>query len=95
MSTVPLTAADRVEEWLTVREAAARAKCSTRLIYTNIKQGRLRASRLGYRKDIRILEGWLTGWIVSLSLPHVINPDAPEHPETPISYTRHGRKPTH
>ena len=70
-------------------------KVSTRTIYDNIKQGRLRASRLGYRKDIRILETWLDAWIISLSLPTVINPAAPEHPETPIPFTRHGRKPTH
>jgi excisionase family DNA binding protein len=87
-----------VAEWLTVKEAAARAKCSTRLIYENIQRGRLRASRLGTRNDIRILETWLMAWLVSLSTPTVINPDAPEHvgdaqPTTTIPFTRRGPKP--
>lgn len=81
-------------EWLTVKEAAKRAKCSERLIYDNIKRGRLRASRLGYRKDIRILETWLHAWIVSLSEPHVIDASAPETVDTAaIPFTRRGRKP--
>jgi excisionase family DNA binding protein len=81
-------------EWLTVKEAAARAKCSTRLIYENIQRGRLRASRLGTRNDIRILDAWLTAWLFSLSTPTVVNPDAPElvgDPQ-PLTFTRRGRK---
>jgi excisionase family DNA binding protein len=69
--------AERTYEWLTVKEAAARAKCSTALIYLAVRRGQLRASRLGVRKDIRILESWLDAWIVSLSTPTLINPNAP------------------
>lgn len=63
--------------WLTVKEAAARAKVSDETIYGNIKRGRLRAARIGTRKDIRILLDWLDAWMVSLSTPTIINPDAP------------------
>jgi excisionase family DNA binding protein len=91
-------AAPRIYEWLTVKEAAARAKCSTKLIYLAVSQGRLRGSRLGVRKDIRILESWLDAWITSLSTPTLINPDAPGEDIPagigPLSFTRHGRKPT-
>jgi excisionase family DNA binding protein len=76
--------------WLTVKEAAAIAKVSPKLIYLNIKQGRLRASRLGYRKDIRIRENWLEEWMVSLSTPHEITPDPAAG--GPLSFKRHGRK---
>jgi excisionase family DNA binding protein len=54
--------------WLTVKEAAARAKCSTKLIYLAVRRGQLRASRLGVRRDIRILESWLDSWMMSLSI---------------------------
>jgi len=80
-------------EWLTVKEAAKRAKCSDKLIYLAIRRGQLRASRLGVRKDIRILESWLYAWIVSLSTPTIINPDAPgeDPPLGPLPFPR--RKP--
>jgi len=76
--------------WLTVKEAAARAKCSTDLIYQNIKLGRLRASRLGYRKDIRIRDTWLEAWLVALSTPHEIVPDPAAG--GPLPFNKRGRK---
>jgi excisionase family DNA binding protein len=81
--------------WLTVKEAAERAKCSDKLIYHNIHQGRLRASRLGTRKDYRILQAWLDAWMTSLSTPTVINPGAPgeDPPLGAIPFTRRGPKP--
>ena len=36
-------------EWLTVNEAAKVVKCGRRLIYREVKVGRLRAARLGLR----------------------------------------------
>lgn len=76
--------------WLTVKEAAAYAKVSPALIYLNIKQGRLRASRLGYRKDIRIRVNWLEEWMIRLSTPHEI--DTPDPSARPLAFPRHGRK---
>ena len=40
-------AAAEASPWLTVREAAARAKVSTKLIYGSVTAGRLKAARLG------------------------------------------------
>ena len=78
--------------WLTVREAAAWAKVSPGLIYLNIKLGRLRASRLGFRNDLRIKTEWLEAWIEALSEPH----DLPAGPVAeklgPIKFTKRGRK---
>lgn len=92
MATAP---AERTYEWLTVKEAAARAKCGVRLIYHAMHRGQLRASRLGVRKEYRILESWVDAWIVSQSLPTLINEDAPGEapPATgPLPFTRRGRK---
>jgi excisionase family DNA binding protein len=88
--------AARTYEWLTVKEAAARAKCHPNLIYLAVREGRLRASRLGVRKDIRILESWLDAWMKSLSTPTVINPNAPGEDLpvgiAPLAFNRRGRK---
>lgn len=81
--------------WLTVKEAAAIVKVSPGLIYLNIKLGRLRASRLGFRNDLRIRQEWLEEWAIALSEPHEIGapPPVPGAPAVgPIAFTRHGRK---
>jgi hypothetical protein len=50
-------------DWLTVKEAAARAKCSTQFIYLATGRGRLRASRLVTKTveatDGRSVERWI------------------------------------
>jgi excisionase family DNA binding protein len=94
MSTV-LEEPSTTYQWLTVKEAAERAKVGTGMIYLAIKQGRLRASRLGVRKDFRILESWVDAWISSASEPTLVNPNAPgvDAPTgRPIPFNRHGRK---
>jgi excisionase family DNA binding protein len=75
--------------WLTAREAAARAKCSTKFLYASIRGGKLRAVRLGVRNDIRVHVTWLDAWIASATL---INPNAPGDDITPplaFATTRH------
>jgi excisionase family DNA binding protein len=52
--------------WRTVREAASRALCGEKTIYAEVKAGRLRAARIGGRRDIRILDEWLDDWLVEL-----------------------------
>lgn len=82
-------------EWLTVKDAAGRAKCSPKLIYQAVKAGRLRAARLGVRLDIRIYSLWLEAWLVALSTPVTINPSAPGVDPAdpgPLPFNRHGRK---
>jgi excisionase family DNA binding protein len=50
--------------WLTVNEAADRARCGPRLIYRAVAAGRLRAVRLGGRRELRVLAEWLDAWLL-------------------------------
>lgn len=45
--------------WLTVSEAAARARCGARTIYKEVNSGRLRAARLGGRRELRLKAAWV------------------------------------
>jgi excisionase family DNA binding protein len=56
--------------WLTVAEAAERAKCGPRLIYREVQQGRLRAARIGNRRDIRIRVDWVDEWLDASAAVH-------------------------
>ena len=53
--------------WLTVTEACAVAKVGHKLLYREIKAGRLRAARIGGRRDIRIHHDWIGEWLVACS----------------------------
>ena len=64
-------------EWLTVREAARHAKCGTRSIYTAVQQGKLRAARLGGRRELRFMATWIDAWLLATSTPETVNPLAP------------------
>ena len=66
---------EHAHEWLTVKEAAAREKTHPNTIYLAVRQGRLRAARMGGRGGIRIADAWLDAWLVSLSTPTIIDPD--------------------
>jgi excisionase family DNA binding protein len=55
--------------WLTVKEAAVYARCGSGLIYRSIRSGQLRAAKIGGRRDLRILEAWVTEWLVRSSTP--------------------------
>lgn len=65
---------DESTPWLTPREAADRAKCGLKLIYSNVRGGKLRAVRLGARNDIRIHRTWVDAWMTAAT---IVNPDAP------------------
>ena len=49
--------------WITVGEAAQRARCGTKLIYREVRAGRLRASRVGGRRELRLLTEWVDEWL--------------------------------
>ena len=49
--------------WLRVGEAAAYARCGRKLIYREIAAGRLRAARVGGRREIRTKREWLDSWL--------------------------------
>ncbi len=54
---------------MTVREAAARARCGTKAIYREVAAGRLRAARIGGRRDLRMLAEWVDQWLLATSTP--------------------------
>jgi excisionase family DNA binding protein len=60
--------------WRTVPEAARRAGVGDKTIYKEVRAGRLRAARIGGRRDIRILDDWLDDWLVRSSTPVEIAP---------------------
>jgi excisionase family DNA binding protein len=64
-------------EWLTVSDAAQHAKCGAKSIYLAVRQGKLRAARLGGRRELRFLAEWIDAWLLATSTPEVINPTAP------------------
>lgn len=66
-----------IHEWLTVDEAARHAKCGKRSIYLGVHQGRLRAARLGGRRELRFLAEWVDAWLLATSTPVVVDPHAP------------------
>ena len=54
--------------WLTVREAAERSRCGVKVIYREVKAGRLRAARIGGRRELRLLAAWVDEWLIA-SMP--------------------------
>jgi hypothetical protein len=60
-------------EWLTVADAARHAKCGTRSIYLAVQQQKLQAARLGGRRELRFLEGWVDAWLLASCTPAIVN----------------------
>jgi excisionase family DNA binding protein len=50
--------------WLTVEEAAQRARCGIKTIYREVRAGRLRAARVGGRRELRLLPAWVDEWLM-------------------------------
>jgi excisionase family DNA binding protein len=55
--------------WLTVLQAAAEAQVAAKTIYKEVKAGRLRAARIGGRRDLRIHRDWVTQWLEQSAAP--------------------------
>ena len=51
--------------WLTVREAAARARCGAKLIYREVTAKRLQAARVGGRRELRFRAEWIDDWLLT------------------------------
>jgi excisionase family DNA binding protein len=49
--------------WLTVHDAALRARCGDKLIYREVAAGRLRAVRVGGRRSLRFRAEWIDEWL--------------------------------
>jgi excisionase family DNA binding protein len=61
--------ADEPSPWLTAEEARARAKVGLKTIYREVKAGRLRAARIGGRRDLRFLAEWVDQWLEASAAP--------------------------
>ncbi len=60
--------------WLTVGEAAQHARCGVKLIYREVKAGRLQVVRLGGRREIRLRAAWIDDWLLA-TIPAQRPPD--------------------
>ena len=60
---------EETSRWLTVKEASRRAKCGAKLLYRELQAGRLRAARIGNRRDLRIHIDWVDQWLEASSKP--------------------------
>jgi excisionase family DNA binding protein len=54
---------EQISPWIGAREAARRALVSTRTIYAEVRAGRLRAARVGGRRDLRFRAAWIDEWL--------------------------------
>ena len=51
--------------WFTAEEAAERARCGVKVIYREVRAGRLRAARIGGRRELRFLPEWIDEWLIA------------------------------
>jgi excisionase family DNA binding protein len=58
--------------WLTVGEAAERAKCGVKTIYREVRAGRLKAARIGGRRELRFLAEWIDAWLLETTTPTIV-----------------------
>jgi excisionase family DNA binding protein len=65
----PLQAADLAAPWLTPTMAAHVAQVGKSAIYREVRAGRLRAARVGGRRELRIARAWLDAWLESQAQP--------------------------
>jgi excisionase family DNA binding protein len=56
-------------EWRTVKQACAIAQCGPKQLYREIAAGRLRAARIGGRRDLRIHRRWIDQWLEQAATP--------------------------
>ena len=55
--------------WLTVKEAARRARCGVKTIYREARAERLRAARIGGRRELRLKPEWVDEWLMQATGP--------------------------
>lgn len=64
MGSVPALSKTNASPWLTVHDAAQRARCGVKTIYREVHARRLRAARIGGRRELRLLPEWIDQWLV-------------------------------
>lgn len=55
--------------WMTAQEAADYARVHVSVIYREVKAGRLRAVRIGGRRDLRFRDVYLDDWLEASITP--------------------------
>lgn len=66
--------------WRTAGEAAARARCSVKVIYREVKARRLRAAVVGGRRALRFRDEWIDAWLEAQA---PVEPSTPGEPAVP------------
>jgi excisionase family DNA binding protein len=57
------TEAGAESPWLTTQEAASRARCGVKVIYREVRKGKLKAAKLGGRHELRLRAAWVDAWL--------------------------------
>ena len=60
---------NELTEWMTIDQARKVAQVGAKTLYREIKSKRLRAARIGLRRDIRIHRDWISEWLERCSTP--------------------------
>ena len=60
--------------WLTAEQAAARAQVGVKLVYREVTACRLRAARIGGRRELRFLAEWVDEWLERTAEPVEVRP---------------------
>lgn len=58
--------------WLTVEQAAAHAQIGKRTVYSEVKAARLKAARVGGRRELRFRVEWIDAWLEQCATPQEI-----------------------
>jgi excisionase family DNA binding protein len=68
----PVSMSDLRSPWLTVEEAAERARCGIKTIYREVRAKRLRAARVGGRRELRLKAEWVDEWLERAADPRAV-----------------------
>jgi excisionase family DNA binding protein len=60
--------------WLTAEQAAQRAQVGVKTVYRAVRDGHLRAARIGGRRELRFLAAWVDEWLESQATPIEVPP---------------------
>lgn len=55
--------------WLTTEEAAARARCSLKIVYRAAAAGKLTCAKVNARGDLRFRAEWIDAWLEATTTP--------------------------
>jgi excisionase family DNA binding protein len=70
--TAPDSRSTNGSPWLTVEEAAQRARCGVKTIYREVHANQLRAARVGGRRELRLLPEWIDEWLLGTTTPRPV-----------------------